>query len=108
MKQRQNPFCGADEVVERNKDRIAGITNYHSIIAGMPIITKADAQKIFASWNDFEVHYNGEVITDVLELNKIDYDFSNREIYREDGSTVRKKRMKDSVSFQSTLEAVDR
>jgi len=29
-------FCGEEEVVERNKDRIAGVTNYHSIIAGMP------------------------------------------------------------------------
>ena len=29
-------------VVERNKDKIAGITNYHSIVAGMPIVTKKD------------------------------------------------------------------
>lgn len=37
----------ADSVVERNKDKIAGITNYHSSVAGMPIVTKEDADTIF-------------------------------------------------------------
>ena len=90
-------FLGKEGIVERNKDRIAGSTNYYSIIAGMPIVTEADAQKIFASLNDFEVHYNGRVIADVLELNKIYHDFWNWKIYRKDGSTVSKKRVKDQI-----------
>lgn len=90
-------FCGEEEVVERNKDRIAGVTNYHSIIAGMPIVTETDAQKIFASLNDFEVRYSGQIITDALELNRLYYDFANWEIFRADGSPVSKKRIKAQI-----------
>ena len=90
-------FCGEEEVVERNKDRIAGVTNYHSIIAGMPIVTETDAQKIFASLNDFEVRYSGQIITDALELNRLYYDFANWEIFRSDGSPVSKKRIKAQI-----------
>ena len=90
-------FCGEEEVVERNKDRIAGVKNYHSIIAGMPIVTETDAQKIFASLNDFEVRYSGQIITDALELNRLYYDFANWEIFRADGSPVSKKRIKAQI-----------
>ena len=90
-------FCGEEEGVERNKDRIAGVTNYHSIIAGMPIVTETDAQKIFASLNDFEVRYSGQIITDALELNRLYYDFANWEIFRADGSPVSKKRIKAQI-----------
>ena len=34
-------------IVERNKEHIAGITDYHSIRAGMPICTATDAASIF-------------------------------------------------------------
>lgn len=86
-----------ESIVERNKENIAGITNYHSIIAGMPIVTEADAQKIFASLNDYEVRYKGQIITDALEFNRLYYDFSNWEIFRADGSTVSKKRIKAQI-----------
>ena len=55
-----------ESVVERNKDNIAGITNYHSIVAGMPIVTKEDADKIFACLKDLEVHYGEVVVSDNL------------------------------------------
>lgn len=90
-------FCGEEEVVERNKDRIAGVINYHSIIAGMPIVMRADAQKIFASLNDFEVRYNGQIITDPLKLNELYHDFSNWEIFRADGTPVSKKSIKAQI-----------
>ncbi len=46
-----------ERVVERNKDNIAGITNYHSIVAGMPIVTKEDADKIpFLPLINFSLH----------------------------------------------------
>lgn len=41
-------FLSKGNVVERNKDKIAGVTNYHSIVAGMPIVTAEDADKIFS------------------------------------------------------------
>ena len=42
-----------ESVVERNKDNIAGITNYHSIVAGMPIVTKEDADKTYFAVKDW-------------------------------------------------------
>ena len=85
------------KVVERNKNRIAGITNYYSIVAGMPIVTKSDADTIFACLADFEVHYGDAVISDNLELNRIYYDFENWTIYRKDGSIVSKKKLKSEI-----------
>ena len=86
-----------ESVVERNKDKIAGITNYHSIVAGMPIVTKQDADKIFACLEDLEVHYGEVVVSDNLELNKIYYDFDNWTIQRKDGSVVSKKKLKAEI-----------
>lgn len=86
-----------ENVVERNKDRIAGITNYHSIVAGMPIVTKSDADIIFACLADLEVHYGDAVISDNLELNRIYYDFENWTVYRKDGSIVSKKKLKSEI-----------
>lgn len=63
----------------------------------MPIVTETDAQKIFASLNDFEVRYSGQIITDALELNRLYYDFANWEIFRADGSPVSKKRIKAQI-----------
>lgn len=86
-----------ESVVERNKDNIAGITNYHSIVAGMPIVTQEDADKIFACLKDLEIHYGEAVVSDNLELNKIYYDFDNWTIQRKDGSVVSKKKLKAEI-----------
>lgn len=86
-----------ENVVERNKDKIAGVTNYHSIVAGMPIVTKTDADIIFTCLSDLEVHYDDAIISDSLELNKIYYDFENWEVYRKDGSIVSKKKLKSEI-----------
>ena len=85
------------DVVERNKDNVAGITNYHSIVAGMPIVTKEDADVIFACLDGLEVHYGDTIISDNLELNKIYYDFENWTVYRKDGFVVSKKRLKSEI-----------
>lgn len=86
-----------ENVVERNKDKIAGITNYHSIVAGMPIVTKEDADIIFACLEGLEVCYRNSVISDSLELNRCYYDFENWTVYREDGSVVSKKKLKSEI-----------
>lgn len=86
-----------EHIVERNKDKIAGITNYYSIVAGMPIVTKSDADAIFECLSDLEVHYNSEIIADSLELNRIYYDFDNWDVYRMDGTVVSKKKLKSEI-----------
>lgn len=86
-----------ERIIERNKNRIAGITNYYSIIAGMPIVTIEDADKIFSCLKGLEVHYRDRVISDNLELNKIYYDFKNWKVYRKDGSIVSKKKLKSEI-----------
>ena len=51
----------------------------------MPIVTKEDADVIFACLDGLEVHYGDTIISDNLELNKIYYDFENWTVYRKDG-----------------------
>ena len=80
-------------IVERNKEHIAGITDFHSIKAGMPICTQADADLIFAAVSPYTVTYEGKVIQGTLELNKVFYDFDKWEITRADGTSVSKRRI---------------
>lgn len=63
------------KVLLRNKEKIARITDFHSIKAGMPICTKADADTIFASLMSYTIEYNGKIIRDTLEMNEFYYDF---------------------------------
>lgn len=49
-------------VVERNKERIAGITDFHSIKAGMPICTQSDADLIFAAISSYTVTYEDRAL----------------------------------------------
>ncbi len=81
----------------KNKDNIAGITDYHSIKAGMVICTKDDADKIFAPLANYTVEINGQVVTDTLEMNQKFYDFDTWTIRRSDGSLVRKKALKREI-----------
>lgn len=78
-------------VCEKNKENIAGITDYHSIKAGMPICTQADAEQIFAVLKPYHVEYNSKPITSSLEMNSLFYDFEKWTITRSDGSYVSKK-----------------
>jgi hypothetical protein len=84
-------------IVERNKENIAGINHYHSIGAGMVICTKEDADILFAPVSQYNVKYEGNIISDTLELNRIYYDFDNWKITRTDGSLVGKKKIKAEV-----------
>ena len=84
-------------IEERNKERIARITDFHSIKAGMPICTQADTDLIFASVSPYTVSYDGKVIRDTLELNKAFYDFDKWEITRADGTPVSKKRIRHEI-----------
>lgn len=81
----------------KNKDNIAGITDYHSIKAGMIICTKDDADKIFAPLRNYTVEIDGQVITDTLEMNQKFYDFDSWVIRRSDGSLVSKKAIKREI-----------
>ena len=57
-------------ITERNKERIAGITDFHSIRAGMPLCTEDDAKTIFSSVLGYMVECNGEKLAGPLDLNK--------------------------------------
>ncbi len=84
-------------IEKRNKENIGGVTDFHSIKAGMPICTQADADLIFASVSSYSVSYQGKLITDTLELNALFYDFDNWQITRADGSPVSKKKIRHEV-----------
>lgn len=84
-------------VEKRNKENIAGITDYHSIKAGMPICTKQDADLIFAAVLPFTVELDGEILSDSLALNNKYYDFDRWIITRSDGSPVSKKKLKHEI-----------
>lgn len=83
--------------VERNKENIAGITDFHTIKAGMPICTQADTDEIFASCMPYLVSYEGKVISDTQELNKIYFNFDNWSITRKDGSLVSKRHIQSEI-----------
>lgn len=83
--------------VERNKESIAGITDFHTIKAGMPICTQADTDEFFASCMPYVVSYEGKVIYDTQELNNIYWDFDNWSITKKDGSLVRKKHIRIEI-----------
>lgn len=84
-------------IEERNKEHIAGIKDFHSIKAGMPICTQADADLIFASISSYTVSYDGEIIRDTLKLNRLYYDFDKWKITRPDGTLVSKKKVRDEI-----------
>ena len=84
---------------QRNKENIAGITDNHSIKAGMVICTKDDADKIFAPLADYTVEIEGHIVTDTLEMNQKYYDFDTWIITRKDGSLVSKKALKREIEI---------
>lgn len=82
----------------KNKDNLCGINHYHSIIAGMPICNVDDTDEIFAVMKEYNVMYEGKMITSSIELNQIYYDFYNWEITRKtDGSVASKKSIKNDI-----------
>lgn len=84
-------------ICERNKENIAGINDYHSIKAGMPICTQEDTEQIFAALRPYQVEYDSKIITDTLEMNRYFYDFENWRITRADGSPVRKREILNEI-----------
>ena len=84
-------------IEQKNKENIAGINDFHSIKAGMPICSRSDAETIFAPVLPFVVKYNGQVITDPLELNSIFYDYENWIIERANGLPVNKKKIRREI-----------
>lgn len=90
-------YLSDENVVERNKENIAGVNHYHSIVAGMVICTPEDADILFKPVSEYIVTYDGRVISDYLELNRIYYDFENWMISRTDGTTVSKKKIKAEI-----------
>lgn len=91
-------FLSNPGVIEpKNKDNIAGITDYHSIKAGMVICTKDDADKIFAPLANYIVEIDGQIVTDTMEMNRKFYDFDTWIIMRSDSSLARKKAIKREI-----------
>lgn len=84
-------------IVDRNKERIGGITDFHSIKAGMPICTESDAKLIFTELSSYSVSCDGVLLATPLELNSHYIDFHKWVITRPDGTPVSKKRLKDKI-----------
>ncbi len=84
-------------IKERNKEKIAGITDFHSIKAGMPFCTQADTDLIFACLKSYTVEYEGNSIINTLEMNKYFYDFDKWIIKRSDGSLVSKQNIRREI-----------
>ena len=84
-------------IVSRNKENIAGITDYYSIQAGMSLCTKADTERLFSAVSNYHVKINGVQTTDTLEMNKQFYDFDNWEITRQNGTKVSKRQIKQEI-----------
>lgn len=85
------------DIVKRNKERIAGITDFHSIRAGMPLCTEIDANIIFEPVLSYIVEYEGNILQSSLDMNKYYYDFESWIIKRVDGSPVSKKSIKREI-----------
>lgn len=84
-------------VIERNKEKIAGVTDFHSIKAGMPLCTQADTDLIFDCLKPYNIEYEGNVITNTLDMNRHFYDFDKWVITRPDGSPVSKKSLRREI-----------
>lgn len=84
-------------IVERNKEKIAGITDFHSIEAGMPLCTEDDADIIFSPVLPYTVEYKSNILQSSLDMNKYYYDFDNWVIKRVNGSIVSKKSIKREI-----------
>ena len=84
-------------VFERNKEKIGGITDFHTIAAGSPLCTQNDADLIFSPVATYCVNYEGRTIQDTLELNRIYWDFDNWVITSSDGTPVSKKRIRNDI-----------
>ena len=84
-------------ITDRNVDRIAGINDYYSIRAGMPICTESDAETIFQPVKDYIVEYKGEQLQTPLQLNHNFSNFSEWTIKRHDGTIVSKNRIKREI-----------
>ena len=86
-----------DVLVPRNKENIAGITDYHSIKAGMLICTEEDTKKIFSPVSEYIVMIDGEIVSDTMKLNQCYDNFDKWVIKRKDGSLVKKKELKREI-----------
>ncbi|MDD6069655.1 MAG: DUF4238 domain-containing protein [Clostridiales bacterium] len=95
------------EIDERSNGNIGGVNDYHSIIAGMPICTLEDCKKIYSVLIDYIVEYKGKVVTDLLEMNSIYWDFDNWNVKHLDGNLASKKRIKDAIEQVKIKEIED-
>ncbi len=84
-------------ILERNKKKIAGITDFYSIKAGMPLCTQADTDILFAPITPYTIEYDGNLLQSSLEMNKAYFDFDNWNITRADGTPVSKKNIKQEI-----------
>ena len=57
----------------------------------MPICTEDDVKEIYAILKDYNVEYQGKVITDLMQINQIYYDFENWNITRKSDGTIASK-----------------
>lgn len=84
-------------IVPRNKENIAGITDFHSIQVGMPLCTQADTDRFFSVLSDYYVVVDGVKITDSMEMNRLFNNFDNWVITRKNGTLVSKKTLKREI-----------
>lgn len=84
-------------IVPRNKENIAGITDFHSIKAGMPFCKQSDTDTLFAPLANYTVEYEDVILRSTMEMNKKYFDFNNWTITRVDGTHVSKKRLRHDI-----------
>lgn len=94
----QVEFLNDPSVIKtRNKKKIAGITDYHSIKAGMIICKKDDTNKIFSQLADCSVEIDGKIVTDTMEMNEKYSKFDKWIIKQNGGLPVNKKKIKREI-----------
>ncbi|AAK81455.1 hypothetical protein BJV85_000371 [Clostridium acetobutylicum] len=54
----------------KNIKKNFGITQFHSIVAGMPICEEEDLKKIYKCLDGYEIYYEGRLLTNLMEYNK--------------------------------------
>ncbi len=88
----------------KNIENLGGVQNYHTLKAGMQGLQKSDTDKIFEVTKDYNIKYDGKVITDTLELNNIYGLFDDWEVSYLNGNPASKKKLKHAIDTATIKE----
>lgn len=88
--------------INNNYDRL----NFHSLKAGMPILTEEDMEKIFEALSNYDVYLGETKLKDLRSLNNNYYEFADWRIEREGKVISRKDKniLKSDIDNKSILD----